>query len=71
MNPWGPYDGPARVLTIAEIAAQEPHILSVLRGLGVPAVDIDDVIQDVMLGACTSAQAGRYRQTLRASLWTR
>ncbi|CAN96692.1 ECF-family RNA polymerase sigma factor [Sorangium cellulosum So ce56] len=61
MNPWGPYDGPARVLTIAEIAAQEPHIRSALRGLGVPAVDIDDVCQDVVLGAWISAQAGRYR----------
>ncbi|WP_437765180.1 sigma-70 family RNA polymerase sigma factor [Sorangium sp. So ce281] len=57
----GPHVGPARVLNIAEIAAQEPFIRSVLRGLGVPAVDVGDVLQDVMLGAWASSQAGRYR----------
>lgn len=61
MNPWGPYDGPARVLSITEIVAQEPFIRSVLRGLGVRATDVDDVTQDVVLGAWTSAQARRYR----------
>jgi RNA polymerase sigma-70 factor (ECF subfamily) len=57
----GHQSGPARVLTVAEIAEQVPFIRSVLRGLGVRAVDIDDVIQDVMLGAWISSQAGRYR----------
>ncbi|WP_437905177.1 sigma-70 family RNA polymerase sigma factor [Sorangium sp. So ce327] len=61
MSPWGPHAGPARVLTIAEIATQEPHIRSALRGLGVRAVDLDDVVQDVVLGAWMSSQAGRYR----------
>ncbi|WP_437976134.1 sigma-70 family RNA polymerase sigma factor [Sorangium sp. So ce295] len=61
MSAWGHQAGPARVLSIAEIAEQAPFIGSVLRGLGVPAVDIDDVIQDVMLGAWISSQAGRYR----------
>ncbi|XXY17663.1 sigma-70 family RNA polymerase sigma factor [Sorangium sp. So ce216] len=57
----GPHVGPARVLTIAEIAAQEPFIRSALRGPGVRAVDLDDVCQDVVLGAWMSSQAGRYR----------
>ncbi|WP_437898950.1 RNA polymerase sigma factor [Sorangium sp. So ce124] len=61
MSPWGHQAGPARVLSIAEIAEQAPFIQSVLRGLGVPVIDIDDVLQDVMLGAWTSSQAGRYR----------
>ncbi|MGK4007899.1 sigma-70 family RNA polymerase sigma factor [Sorangium sp. So ce1036] len=53
--------GPARVLSIAEIAEQAPFIRGVLRGLGVRAVDVDDVCQDVMTGAWTSSEAGRYR----------
>ncbi|WP_438035914.1 hypothetical protein [Sorangium sp. So ce204] len=51
MSPWGPHAGPARALNIAEIAAQEPLIRSALRGLGVRAIDLDDVCQDVVLGA--------------------
>jgi RNA polymerase sigma-70 factor (ECF subfamily) len=61
MSPWGHQAGPARVLSIAEIAEQAPFIRSVLRGLGVPAVDLSDVQQDVVVGAWTSSQAGRYR----------
>ncbi|WP_437713059.1 sigma-70 family RNA polymerase sigma factor [Sorangium sp. So ce448] len=57
----GPHVGPAGVLNIVEIAAQDPLISSVLRGLGVRAVDLDDVCQDVVLGAWMSSQAGRYR----------
>ena len=46
---------------VTEIVAQEPFIRTVLRGLGVPAVDLNDVQQDVVLGAWMSSQAGRYR----------
>ncbi|XXX76939.1 RNA polymerase sigma factor [Sorangium sp. So ce134] len=56
----GPHVGPARVLTIAEIAEQTPYIRGALQGLGVSAVDLDDVTQDVLFGAWTSSQAGRY-----------
>ncbi|WP_438037051.1 RNA polymerase sigma factor [Sorangium sp. So ce204] len=61
MSAWGHQAGPARVLNIAEIVAQEPFIRTVLRGLGVPVVDLGDVVQDVVLGAWMSSQAGRYR----------
>ncbi|WP_438002683.1 sigma-70 family RNA polymerase sigma factor [Sorangium sp. So ce321] len=60
MSRRGRFVGPARVLTIAELTAQTPYLRGVLQGLGVRAVDLDDVVQDVMLGAWTSSQAGRY-----------
>ncbi|AUX37091.1 uncharacterized protein SOCE836_093110 [Sorangium cellulosum] len=38
-----------------------------LRGLGVRAIDLDDVTQDMLLGAWTSAQAQRYRPCVDAT----
>lgn len=52
--------GPARFLDIAEITKHVPHIRSTLRGLGVADVDLDDVAQEVVLGAWTTSQAGHF-----------
>ncbi len=52
---------PALHLDFAVIAAQEQYIRGVLQGLGVRGIDVDDLSQDVLLGAWKSMQAGRFR----------
>jgi RNA polymerase sigma-70 factor (ECF subfamily) len=60
MTPHGPDSGPALVLDFAEIARQTRNIRGMLVSLGLRGVDLDDVLQDVLLGAWRSAQAGRF-----------
>jgi RNA polymerase sigma factor (sigma-70 family) len=48
-------------LEIASIIAEAPFIRATLRTFGVRSTDLDDVTQDVLLGAWRSMAAGRFR----------
>ena len=46
---------------IAEILHETPSIRRAVRRRGVSASDVDDVVQDVLLGAVVAIAEGRYR----------